>query len=176
MNRIFQSVGIVITAAGLVLLVLSFIVKDMDFISFPTAIILIITGFIIFITNRFVWNMLKGFPQTKGFSTSLKDGTAKINSATEFLKHYNKSSKLASEGIPVKVKIIGFKDTGQLVNYDPVIEFQLEVLKEHKYDNYYINSHKQIISKILLNRIQTGKEYYAKLDPEDKNNVLLSIN
>lgn len=166
-----QAAGILLIAVGIIIGILPYIIPAIKFESIPVAIILVITGIIIFVVNRFTGNLLKGLPKPP----TMKESAERISAGADLLRQYNKMTKLGSTGIPVKVKVLGFKDTGQLVNFDSVIEFQLEVIKEHKYDNYFINSHKQIVSKILINRIETGKEFYAKIDPEDKNNVLISF-
>jgi len=166
-----QAAGILLTVAGIIAGIYAFINPSYEFASIPTAVILIITGVIVFAISKFTYNMVKDLPKPP----TLKESTAGISSAADMMKQMNKMNKLSANGIPVKVKILGFKDSGQLVNYDPVIEFQLEVLKEHKYDNYYINSHKQIVSKILTGRIETGKEYFAKVDPEDKNSIFVTF-
>lgn len=166
-----QAAGILLIAGGIIIGIIPYIIPSVKFESIPVAIILVVTGIIIFAVNRFTGNMLKGLPK----APTLKESSERISAGADFLRQYNKMTKLGSTGIPVKVKVLGFKDTGQLVNYDPVIEFQLEVLKEHKYDNYYINTHKQIVSKIMTGRIETGKEYFAKVDPGDKNSVLITF-
>jgi len=166
-----QAAGILLIAGGIIIGILPYIVPSIKFESLPTAITLFITGIIVFAISKFTGNMLIGLPKPP----TMKESVERISAGAEFLKQYNKMNKLSSTGIPAKVKVLGFKDTGQLVNFDSVIEFQLEVIKEHKYDNYFINSHKQIVSKILINRIETGKEFYAKIDPEDKNNVMITF-
>lgn len=166
-----QAAGILLIAGGIIVGILPYIIPSINFESIPVAIILVITGVILFAVNRFTSNMLKGLPK----APTMKESAERISAGADLLKQYNKMNKLSSTGIPAKVKVLGFKDTGQLVNFDSVIEFQLEVLKEHKYDNYFINSHRQIVSKILINRIETGKEYYAKIDPEDRDNVMITF-
>jgi hypothetical protein len=97
-----------------------------------------------------------------------------MSSAANFLKEQNKINKLNSTGKPVRVRIISVRDTGQLVNYDPVLEFNVEVLHERRYDNYNISNHKQVVSKIIAPRLIPGNEYPAKVDPEDKNSIHIS--
>lgn len=169
--KISQAAGILLIAGGIIVGILPYIIPSINFESIPAAIILVITGVIIFAVNKFTGNMVKGLPK----APTMKESAARISAGADLLKQYNKMNKLSSTGIPAKVKVLGYKDTGQLVNFDSVIEFQLEVLKEHKYDNYFINSHRQIVSKILINRIETGKEYYAKIDPEDRDNVMITF-
>ena len=51
-----------------------------------------------------------------------------MSNAADFLKEQNRVNKLSMTGKPAKVKIISVKETGQMVNFDTVLEFNLEVL------------------------------------------------
>jgi hypothetical protein len=172
--KLSQVVGILLAAAGVVLIVLAALNSKTLSSLYFTGGVLIVVGIITFIINTFFAKMFKGFPKMPGFGESIKQGAQKMSSAADFLKHQNLINKLSSVGIPVKVKVLSVKDTGQLINYDPVLEFQLEVIKEHRYDNYYINNHQQMVSKIIAPRIQTGNEYNAKVDPVDRNSIYVS--
>ena len=172
--KLSQVIGIILIIAGAGAAVFAYLKPGMSSAGYMAGAILVVTGAIIFTVNTYFGRIFKDFPKTKGFGESMRDGAQRMSSAAEMLKEQNKMNRLGSEGVPIKVKIIGFKDTGTMINNDPVLEFQLEVLKEHRYDNYYINSHRQIVSKIILPRIQTGNEYPARLDPTDKNCVHIS--
>lgn len=174
MNRLIkgsQAGGIILIAGGIIIGILPYIIPSINFESMPIAIIFVVTGIIFLAVNKFTDNLLKGLPKPP----TLKESAEKMSSAADMMRQYNKMNKLSSIGIPAKVKILGFKNTGQLVNFDQVFEFQVEVIREHKYDNYFINSHKQIVSNILVGRIERGKEFYAKIDPEDRNNILITF-
>lgn len=125
--------------------------------------------FLIFssVVNKFFWGSFKPHD-------SLKSASKKMESMASFLKEQNRMNKLSASGQPVKVKIISLRDTGQLVNFDPVLEFNLEVLHEKKEDDYIVNNHQQLVSKIIISRIIPGNIYQAKVDPNDKNNVYIS--
>jgi hypothetical protein len=97
-----------------------------------------------------------------------------MSNAADFLKEQNRVNKLNMTGKPAKVKIISVKDTGQMVNFDTVLEFNLEVLQERRYDNYIIDGYKQVVSKIIAPGIVPGNEYPASIDPADKNNIYIS--
>ena len=118
--------------------------------------------------------MFKDFPKVKNYDYSMKGSANKMSSAAEYLKEQNRSNKLASIGKPIRVKIINVVDTGQIVQNDAVLNFNVEVLNERRYDNYNINDYKQVVSKIIAPRILPGNEYPAKVDPNDKNNIFIS--
>lgn len=177
MNWLYKSglvIAVLVALAGLALGVLSFLLPGDAVVTLPTAIILFVTGAFVFGINYYFYNMFKGFPQPKSFSESFRDGASSMSSAANMLKQMNLANKLSSTGKPVKVKVLSIRDTGQLINYDPVLEFNLEVLHERRYDNYSINNHKQVVSKIIASRILTGNEYSARVDPVDKNSIYIS--
>ena len=151
MNR-FQVgpiIGVLLAAAGIVLGVLAFLFPEFVSVSYISALGLIITGIIIFAVFSYLTNLFKDFPMMKGKGKAMRDSASSMSSMSEFLKQQNKINKLKSNGIPIKVKILSVKDTGDLINNDPLLEFQLEVFKDNPSDNYFINSHKQIVSKVV---------------------------
>ncbi|HEY5533327.1 MAG TPA: hypothetical protein VIL99_00090 [Ignavibacteria bacterium] len=166
--------GIVLSVIGIAFVALYFFMPGKMDVSIMTGAILFVTGIIVFAVNTYFYKMFKDFPKPKGFNESFRSGADQMSSAANFLKEQNKINKLSSTGKPVRVKIISVRDTGKLVNYDPVLEFNLEVLHERRYDNYNITNHQQVVSKIIAPRLIPGNEYPAKVDPEDKNSIHIS--
>ena len=175
-NRISLVIGVVLMVAGAAFIIVAFFTSPYTRFSFIlTGIIFIITGAINFAVFKFLDKSFSKFPDSiKNYDTSMKGSAKRMSSMADMLKQQNNMNRLSSIGVPVKIKIINFKDTGEVVNYDSVIEFQVEVQKEHSFDNYYINSFTQIVSKVIVSRLKVGDVYPAKVDPEDKNNIYIS--
>lgn len=175
-NRFSLVVGYFLLIAGAGILVFGLISNgELRLTYIFTGAILIFIGGINFIVFRFLRKSFENFPDSiKNYDISMKGSAQKLSAAAEMLRQQNNMNRLASTGKQIKVRLLNLKDTGTLINYDALIEFQLEVLMEHSYDNYYINSHKQIVSKVMISRLKTGDVYPAKLDPEDKNNIYIS--
>jgi len=174
MYSFIKIIGILLIITGIALIVIAVFFPEAASGLFITGAVLIIVGIIDFALGNYFGKLFKDFPKLQGFNGSMKASGKRMSSMAEFMKQQNKMNELSSKGIPVRVKIISFKDTGEIINYDSVFEFQLEVLKEHRYDNYYINNHRQIVSKVIASRIKTGNEYPAKVDPENRENIILS--
>ena len=167
-------IAALVAIAGVILIVLSFVAPKLFSASLFTGLILIVTGVFVYAINYYFYKMFKDFPIVKNYDYSMKGSANKMSSAAEYLKEQNRSNKLASIGKPIRVKIINVVDTGQIVQNDAVLNFNVEVLNERRYDNYNINDYKQVVSKIIAPRILPGNEYPAKVDPNDKNNIFIS--
>ncbi|OGC19833.1 hypothetical protein A3J90_03965 [candidate division WOR-1 bacterium RIFOXYC2_FULL_37_10] len=153
--------------------VLSFNGQGADIFSFRlTGATFFFFGILGLIFHNYIMGLLKGLP--KPYEPSLKTASDRMASMASFLKEQNRMNKLSASGQPVKVKILGVRDTGKLINFDSILEFDLEVLHEIKTDDYIINNHHQLVSKIIISRIIPGNIYQAKVDPNDKNNVCIS--
>jgi hypothetical protein len=166
--------GIIVAISGLVLIVIALFTKSVPPSAMMTGGILFLAGILIYFINNYFYKIFKDFPTPKGFNASFRDSADKMSNAADFLKEQNRVNKLSMTGKPAKVKIISVKDTGQMVNFDTVLEFNLEVLQERRYDNYNIDGYKQVVSKIIAPGIVPGNEYPARIDPADKNNIYIS--
>ena len=167
-------IAALVAIAGVILIVLSFVAPKLFSAALFTGLILVVTGVFVYGINYYFYKMFKDFPKVKGYDVSMKSSASRMSSAAEYLKEQNRSNKLASIGKPIRVKIINVVDTGQIVQNDAVLNFNVEVLNERRYDNYNINDYKQVVSKIIAPRILPGNEYPAKVDPNDKNNIFIS--
>jgi len=178
MNWIYKIsfvISAIVALIGVILIVLGFLMPKTMSASILTGIILIITGVIVFAVNYYFYKMFKDFPIVKNYDMSMKGSANRMSNAADFLKEQNRMNKIASIGQPVRVKIINFYDTGQaLQNNETILNFNVEVLHERRFDNYNINDYKQAVSRIIIPRIQPGNEYPAKVDPGDKNNIYIS--
>ena len=166
--------GIILAVIGFALIILSFVVKGFPAATLFTGGVLLVVGLLTYFINNYFYKIFKDFPKPKGFNASFRDSADKMTSAADYLKEQNRVNKLSMTGKPAKVKIISVRETGQVVNFDTVLEFNLEVLQERRYDNYNINGYKQVVSKIIAPRIVSGNEYPARVDPADKNNIYIS--
>lgn len=172
--KLSYTAGIIIALTGIVSVILSFLIPEKYSASLITGIILIITGVIIFAVNHYFYKMFRDFPKPEGFDLTLKGSTKMMSTATDYLKEYNRINKLGNTGKPVRVKIISVTDTGQTVQNEAVVNFNVEVLHEKRYENYIISDYKQLVSRIIIPRIQPGNEYSAKVDPKNKNDIYIS--
>ena len=67
--------------------------------------------------------------------------------------------------------INAIRDTGMTINDDPVVEFQLNVTDAD--GSVYAVLHQQIISRLRVPAVQPGAEVAVRIDPADRNKVLI---
>jgi hypothetical protein len=67
--------------------------------------------------------------------------------------------------------INAIRDTGMTINDDPVVEFQLNVTDAD--GSVYAVLHQQIISRLRIPGVQPGAEVAVRIDPADRNKVLI---
>lgn len=70
-----------------------------------------------------------------------------------------------------KATINAIRDTGTTINEDPVVEFQLNVT--HPDGSVYAVLHQQLISRLRIPSIQPGTEVQVRIDPTDREKILI---
>jgi hypothetical protein len=129
-------------------------------------------GFILWI-GRWVNNLTKGFPQAKGFGPSMRDAADKMAGAAAMLEQQTRADRLRMTGKDAKAQVLAMRDTGMLINHDPVIEFDLLVTLDER-PPYPLMGFRQLVSKLMVGRIVPGQSYPAKVDLDDPQQILLS--
>lgn len=102
-----------------------------------------------------------------------EQGIAKMESATAMMKELNRANRLREHGTKARAEVLAIRDTGQLINFDPVLEFDLAIMPAEG-DAYQVSGYQQVVSKVIYPQIQVGLSYSAFIDPADPNSVLVS--
>jgi hypothetical protein len=77
------------------------------------------------------------------------------------------------QGIPARAKIVGLRQTGVMVNYQPQVAFQLEV---HPPDGtVYHAEAKAVVPIVNIPQLQPGVEVPVKIHPTDPSKVVLDL-
>ena len=79
--------------------------------------------------------------------------------------------RLQEKGKPGTATIKGMKDTGQLVNYQPVIEFELTV--EVGGFSHEV-THKQAVPPTMIGQLQPGATVNVLVDPDEPGTLLFA--
>lgn len=138
---------------------------------------------------RYFSPVMKNLPRPEGIGkdedvTSLRgslrmsramrqQGIAKMEGATTTLKEMNRANRLREYGDKAQAEVLAMRDTMQLVNFDPILEFDLRIQPEYG-EEYYVRGYRQVVSKIILPRISEGSSYNAFVDPEDPNSLYIN--
>ena len=115
----------------------------------------------------------KGFT---GFATKAfmgKENVEKMNQGIamghEAIDMQKANLNLSQMGIPAAAKVESIQDTGQLVNFDPVVIMQLEIIPEIGVP--FQTTTRTIVSKIAIPRV--GDTINAKYSPTDPTQIVI---
>lgn len=175
-------------AVGVVLVVLAFVVPAAAAGLILGAIACIGAGAINLWLYHYFAPTLKSMPKPPGMEnediTSIrgsmkmagalsKDGLSKMESATATLKEMNRSNHLREHGLRAEAEVLAMRDTGQLINFDPILEFDLRIAPAEG-ELYNVAGYRQVVSKIILPRITVGSSYTAFVDPDDRSSLYIN--
>lgn len=158
--------GAVFVGLGLVSLLIAFLLPPLKFIFFIVAGSLAFTGGVFFLIAIIFGPMMDTVEKMPGYKKPSELMERGLSTARNILSSQVKKDKLRSAGKDVRVKILAIKNTGEMVNYNPIFEFEILVEKE-KYSTYVVANHRQVISRIIVPRIAVGDYFDAKVDPEN---------
>lgn len=177
--------GYVCIIAGIGVLALSFAIPQSRMWLIISAVLLFAAAAIDLLVFRALMPVMNSIPKPEGVGdvgtvrgsmqmnrAMMHEGAAKMASATETMKAMNRSRRLREHGDKASVKVMAMRDTGQLVNFDPILEFDLEVQPEDG-EAYPVEGYQQLVSKITYPRIDVGGEYNAFVDPEERTSMFI---
>lgn len=122
----------------------------------------------------FIKDMRKLMKNSKELRPSMEDAADRLEDTTEAIKEANRANELRESGRKVKAEVLAMRDTQHLVNFDPVVEFDLRIHPEDD-DLYHVSGHRQLISKVVMPQIAIGGTYDAFVDNEDKNHLIVNF-
>jgi hypothetical protein len=94
--------------------------------------------------------------------------------ATIYINLRDRSEKnLRENGLKGQAKILSAEQTGRVVNYNPQVEFLLEITLED--GEIYQLKHKEVVGMISVGQIPTGAIIPVYVDPNNKKNILLEL-
>ncbi|MFH1331183.1 MAG: hypothetical protein ABIJ48_11095 [Actinomycetota bacterium] len=102
---------------------------------------------------------------SKGFDPAARMGEAStaMEAAGQMLSQQTEVAQLAVSGEPASAQVNATRDTGQLVNMQPVLEMSLLVFIEGKPP--YPATVRQIVPMAQLGRLTPGSRLAVKVDP-----------
>lgn len=112
-----------------------------------------------------------GYGGIGGSFRQMKDGISQASSALDDALDMQAQTALLQTGVAGTATITGMTQGGTMVNYQPVIEFDLEVTVQGK-DPYAVK-HKEAVAQMLLPQVQPGKTIAVKVDPEDPSRLAI---
>ena len=78
------------------------------------------------------------------------------------------------EGLPAQAKILQVAQTGTMVNYQPQVAMTLEVTPSDGQPAYQTVT-KMVVPMVNIPMFQPGATFPAKINPKDRNKVVLDV-
>ncbi|MBM3147245.1 MAG: hypothetical protein FJ000_05035 [Actinobacteria bacterium] len=103
----------------------------------------------------------------------MKQGVAEANAAVQQVQaDQTKTQHLMAEGLTGEATVKGLRDTGKIVNYQPEIEFDLEVELDGR--EPYAVTHRQIVAAAALGGLQPGARVPVRVDAQDRSQLIIA--
>jgi hypothetical protein len=107
------------------------------------------------------------------FGQMRKDGMARMQAAQEQMAQMTKQANLQATGITCAATVTAVRDTGGMVNMEPIAELDLTVLPDGLPP--YPVTIRQAISQLYIGRVTPGASLSVKVDPNDPATVFIDI-
>ena len=106
-------------------------------------------------------------------AAQMRDGMARMQDAQQMLARQTAAAQLAATGEPAEAQVIGVRDTGALLNMQPVLEIDLLVTRTGMPP--YPATVRQVVAHAQLARLTPGATLHVRVDPDDPATVLLGV-
>lgn len=160
--------SLLMIVAGIICGVFGFRNPSESMLFFVGAGILIVTGAATFAFNRWIGKMFGGLGKPQSFSGAMEQAAQNMTNAADLMEMQSRTSRLRSEGVSAKARIISAKKTGKLLSNDPMFDFELE-LSVGGGTPYKVN-HTQLVPGFLVSRMIPGSEFNAwvsRINPKE---------
>ena len=112
-------------------------------------------------------------PKRQKFGPSMRNATAAMNNATTMMHTMagtdERVNQLEATGLDAVATILGVRDTGTLVNFNPVLD--VEVLVRVGDQPPYPVTFRECVTKIVVGWLAPGAAFGCKVDPAEKSNL-----
>ena len=103
----------------------------------------------------------------------MKDGLAQANQAVQQVQSDQAlAEKLANDGVDGTATIIQMVTTGQTINMQPELQFQMSVDVNGSVSTV---THTQVVSPAIIGQLQPGAQVPVKVDPSDHSQLMIGL-
>ena len=103
----------------------------------------------------------------------MKDGLAQANQAVQQVQGDQElAERLANEGVDGTATIIQMVATGQTINMQPQLQFQMSVDVNGSVSTV---THTQVVSPAIIGQLQPGAQVPVKVDPSDHSQLMIGL-
>ena len=107
------------------------------------------------------------------FGQMRKDGMARMAEGQAMMAQMTKQANLQATGVTCAATVVAVRDTGGMVNMQPIAEIDMNVLPDGLPP--YPVTIRQTISQFDVARIQPGASLSVKVDPNDPASVYIDV-
>jgi hypothetical protein len=107
------------------------------------------------------------------FGQMRKDGMNRMAAAQERMAQMTKQANLQATGVSCAATVVAVRETGMVINMEPVAELDLTVLPDGLPP--YPATIQQAVSQFYIPRIQPGASLSVKVDPNDPSSIFIDI-
>ena len=103
----------------------------------------------------------------------MKDGLAQANQAVQQVQGDQElAERLANDGVDGTATIIQMVATGQTINMQPQLQFQMSVDVNGSVSTV---THTQVVSPAIIGQLQPGAQIPVKVDPADHSKLMIGL-
>jgi hypothetical protein len=103
----------------------------------------------------------------------MKDGLAQANQAVQQVQGDQElAERLANDGVDGTATIIQMVATGQTINMQPQLQFQMSVDVNGSVSTV---THTQVVSPAIIGQLQPGAQVPVKVDPSDHSQLMIGL-
>ena len=103
----------------------------------------------------------------------MKDGLAQANQAVQQVQGDQElAERLANDGVDGTATIIQMVATGQTINMQPQLQFQMSVDVNGSVTTV---THTQVVSPAIIGQLQPGAQVPVKVDPSDHSKLMIGL-
>jgi hypothetical protein len=132
----------------------------------------VLTGALLF----WLGGAMKGIPAPPGgygFG-GLRHAASQLDVAARNMEGMASTASIATNGQPARATINGFADTGQTMNFNPIVRFDLTVFPADGRPPYPLQ-HQQMVQRLSLSKLVVGNQVGATVDGTDPSKLMLQL-
>ena len=102
----------------------------------------------------------------------MADAKTKMASAMDMMQEQTKAANLAATGVDATATVSAIRQTGQMINFQPVCELDLMIMGDGPPRPVTVS---QVVQQVQIPMLQPGKTLHVKLDPNDPKAVWIDM-
>ncbi len=171
MSKIYKPMGVLFILGGIAFAVVGVMVP-LILIPFAICAVAFVASGVLF---WWLAGVMAVLPKRPKFGPSMRNATAGLNNATAMMNTMagtnDRVNELKATGLDAVATILAVRDTGTLVNFDPVLDIDL-LVRVGDQPPYPVTL-RECIGKVVVGRLAPGAAFAGKVDPSTSTNLFV---